>query len=218
MFTRLWFAFVLCCIVAPTAKAVVAFDDFPNAGYENYGNWLGTYFDETMFLAQSFTPNVSGQLSQVQAEMWYIPSGGLPNTVTLEVLSQVGTVPPESASIWSESFNGDLTTSYSAVSTFNVNNGPMLQANTRYWLYAVVPTGGQANYIWQAGDAGTDAKAFYYTQGAPTNGPWEIFDPTTYPGQALRISVTVPEPASVLVIGCVSLPMLLRGPRRRGKA
>jgi hypothetical protein len=191
-------------------QPTVVFDNFgPSNTHSNGGTWMGSGFNEVMFSAEAFTPTASGQVTQFDAQMWTFP-GNL-NQVTLYVMTQAGTVPPTSSSIWSQSYQGALRTDFNAPpATFQVTNGPHVDAGTRYWLYVEVPATGtySPQYDWEDGLTGSNSTAWYFAQSPTRAQTWTIFDPPVDPGRALRVTAIVPEPTACLapvLAGCLLL-------------
>ena len=198
---------------AACGQQTILFDNFgPNNTYANYGTWFGSGFGEVMYEASAFTPVATGRVTRIEAGMWtLLPASA--NQVTLHLLTQVGTVPPTASSIWSQTYNNALASSYGGVASFPVNNGPVLFPHTRYWLYVETPPTGAYDPadLWQTGLSGSAATASYFAQSPTRPNTWHIFDPPVSAGRSLRVISEVPEPTFVLLL---PLSCCLRGHRR----
>ena len=210
--------FLLCALAcvhkAALAQQVVAFDNYgPNLTCDNAGGWMGSGLSSASFEAISFVPTTSGKITSITAGMYGRMSSTFVNRVTLYLLPQAGDLPPTRNALWSETFSNQLKIN-SPSSTFSPTNGPNVVAGTRYWLYAEVPLTGAFNpeYYWMFGLTGQNLYGSYSPSGVGTN-RWDIVNPSTYPGYAARILVTVPEP-SVAALGLIVLVQKRRVFRR----
>jgi hypothetical protein len=189
------------------AAEMVVFDNMPNNSHQNYGTWMGSGFNQVMYAASSFTPSATGQITRFDAAMWYRDPS--PNQVTLHVLPAVGAVPPTENSIWSQTYSGALAR-YGGISSFQVDDGPTVNAGTQYWLYVETPVTGLYNpgYDWYDGTIGGNSTAWYFAQSPTRSDSWEVFAPSSVRGRSLRVTAVVPEPSSVgllTVAGAVGL-------------
>jgi hypothetical protein len=204
---------VLVCIPTMPAVGAIAFSNLgSNDTWDNAGTWMGNGPTEVLFSATSFVPTLSGQLTRLETAMSFL--NAVPNQVTLYLQTSIGSVPPTASAFWSQTFTGKLASSFSGpLATFDIAQGPALQAGTKYWLYAEVPLSGVYDYDWWDGLSGTNDTAWYY----PQSGTWQIFT-NIDAGRSLRVSVNVPEPVGGALLIAAGATASLHRRRYRGRA
>jgi hypothetical protein len=160
--------------------------------YSTSGNWIGTLGTEYEICATTFTPSLSGQLSDLTVGLHYL-SGS--NSVTLRLSPNTAGVP--GVPIWQTTV--PPAPSFGSLLNVTVIAGPTLNAGQIYWLEGVAPVSPPTLHNWlrnNQGDFGLIIQSGMVSSE-------ERF--------ALRVGV-VPEPASlsILSLTLIGLPFCLR--------
>ena len=187
------------CALSADAATVV-FDNIAASPpyYLNGGGIIGTVGSQSFITGTSFTPNATGQLDELTLGLFYVQGT---NSVTLRLSPDVGGMP--SAPIWQGS--GTPAPVYLQLMTMTGIAGPTINSGQQYWIEALATTPATL-HAWDQnnqGDIGSiiSGNAFYTNQ-------------LRY---ALRVGiVSVPEPATCMLLVCGSLGFALSHRRRRG--
>ena len=187
-------------VAAPADAATVVFDNLAASPpyYQNGGGIIGTVGTQSFITGTSFTPNATGQLDELTLGLFYVQGT---NSVTLRLSPDVGGAP--SSPIWQGS--GTPAPAYLQLMTMTGIAGPIINSGQQYWIEALQSTPGTL-HAWDQNNQGD--------VGSIISGNVLYTNQLRY---ALRVGiVSVPEPATCLLLVCGSLGLALSHRRRRG--
>lgn len=216
-------AALFACAATPAA-VVEVFDSYGDDGtHRNAGTRIGEFNNKIDYVASGFTPERTGRVVRFETAMTRL--NFVPETITLSLLSGVGTGTPADNAIWSQTYAGGTLTRIgnsrlNPPSVFDVEAGPTLEAGVTYYLYAEIPNdvadNGERVSWWNTPVERADRTLAFWANrdvaGDPDGFTWDVFPATR--GNAFRVLAdvpAVPEPTSLAILAGPAL--LLR--RRR---
>ena len=207
------------------AVEVVAYDNFDHSINPNKSNTVSTsqgaiglggyivgggyaaqpnVYDSVTSLGGLFTPTINGSLSSFTVAIYGSSNQQIPfdNNVTWSIYAYDGKGGNLTNMIWSQTFSNQVSqTSY--ISHFSPTNGPVLQANTAYWLVADAAVNGSTEFFVEANAIGATGSRYTNTFNRTNPNYYRVAQiySSTAPSMAMSISVTaVPEPESYAML------------------
>lgn len=214
---------VLVAVLVVVSVGSSAFADVPQLD-QSQTSWVvnvdsGIHVSPTRSLCQTFTAGMPGQLVEVDM---LLDSQGIPPTddlypATISILGTTGGVPNSSNVLWTHYYGGGLAQGWFVVDTSA--NAPFLTAGSVYGI-AITNTDtvvGNPNDSWDVKTAGNP-----YPNGQIFEDRGSGWVPLTISGAsyptadaAFKTYVTVPEPATMALLGIGFMLNFIRRVRRR---
>lgn len=203
------------------AAGIIVYDNLPPGGYYPrvlFG--LGKYPHNVSQAAQQFTPASSGRLATLDLPILFGGRWQHADDLTLTIVSDDNGL-PSAAKLWSQTYidkvrSNHLPAENTLPLSFDVENGLILQAGTRYWLIATAnPVHAELVHYWAfTQDQTADPPALHIDNPQPDwpewpVGEWFLFNGMSNVEGTLGLRVTViPEPATAALMLAASATLL----------